>query len=407
MKKITLLCMFVLPLLGMAQVITNGTFDTTLDGWVVQNGATITQTGTEGADALGAMQIDAAAAINSGAKSSPNTSPAVAGDYLLSFKVKGTAGDKIQGDIFQGAFAGGAQYTIQNTGVWEEYTHIFNGLTTDPLNVRVIGKTASATYLIDDVSFVKVTTGTQDTFITNPDFETGDLTGWSVVGPDITAGVVTDAGTNGTEVVQIDFVQDQTNVNNYIENAEFDFGSTVNTSLVSISFDAFTTNANINFQAAIRTYDASGALVENLFTGLETISANTWATVNLSKPVTQPFNKIIIRIRLQGGGLMGNKVAVDNVSSEFDFYTLSSKSKRSNTIEFGLYPNPAKDILKIKSLNGISKLSVYDVTGKQVLVADKVYGDKIDISNLTTGIYVLQIEDNDKNTGTKKFVITK
>ena len=61
-------------------------------------------------------------------------------------------------------------------------------------------------------------------------------------------------------------------------------------------------------------------------------------------------------------------------------------------ITVDVFPNPASDILNVKSLNAISKVNIYDLTGKQVLQSDKVYNDSIDISNLSRGMHLLVIE---------------
>jgi len=72
-----------------------------------------------------------------------------------------------------------------------------------------------------------------------------------------------------------------------------------------------------------------------------------------------------------------------------------------------LYPNPAQHTLYIKSLNTIEHIAVYDITGKQVLQSEKVYNNSIDVSKLNAGIYMLRLEDANKNSSTKKLIISK
>ena len=76
---------------------------------------------------------------------------------------------------------------------------------------------------------------------------------------------------------------------------------------------------------------------------------------------------------------------------------------------FVIYPNPSKGIFNIvfKSESTSIKFSVYDVTGKIVYskYADKLSNKhKLDLNNLSIGVYFLEIENNTKVT-TKKLVI--
>ena len=72
---------------------------------------------------------------------------------------------------------------------------------------------------------------------------------------------------------------------------------------------------------------------------------------------------------------------------------------------FKLYPNPAlSGYINIFSGNNIAiKVSVFDVLGKQV-INDTVYDNRLNVSNLNTGIYIMKISQ-EAATVTKKLVI--
>jgi hypothetical protein len=60
-----------------------------------------------------------------------------------------------------------------------------------------------------------------------------------------------------------------------------------------------------------------------------------------------------------------------------------------------IYPNPARETLNFNLSelgNGIVRLDLYDITGKMVLnkVIDRRFEDKLDISRLKSGIYLLR-----------------
>ncbi|QQY83224.1 T9SS type A sorting domain-containing protein [Tamlana sp. s12] len=72
---------------------------------------------------------------------------------------------------------------------------------------------------------------------------------------------------------------------------------------------------------------------------------------------------------------------------------------------FAIYPNPAKDILNIKSKNlQISAVSIYDLLGKSVYQNNQFSGSIIDLSSFNKGVYFLKIEASGR-TFSKKLVV--
>ena len=61
-----------------------------------------------------------------------------------------------------------------------------------------------------------------------------------------------------------------------------------------------------------------------------------------------------------------------------------------------VYPNPVKDMLEIRSIESVDKISVYDVVGKLVLSnTPTVVSQNMDMSSLPSGIYLIQITIGD------------
>ncbi len=73
--------------------------------------------------------------------------------------------------------------------------------------------------------------------------------------------------------------------------------------------------------------------------------------------------------------------------------------------QFGVYPNPAtKGYININSrIKGVKNISIFDVLGTQVLKTT-LNGERLDISDLNSGVYILKIEQG-KGSTTKKLVI--
>ena len=83
-----------------------------------------------------------------------------------------------------------------------------------------------------------------------------------------------------------------------------------------------------------------------------------------------------------------------------------SKSNLNNTINAGLYPNPAKDVITINGLNASAKttLSLYNISGKLIQQSGTTANSyAFNLQKLTAGNYYITIQ-SDKKITTLKFV---
>jgi len=71
-----------------------------------------------------------------------------------------------------------------------------------------------------------------------------------------------------------------------------------------------------------------------------------------------------------------------------------------------VYPNPANDFISISTNYKNTKIQIFDNTGKLIKVLNSYNNEKINISNLTNGIYICKLTTDDVVSFTK-FVITK
>ncbi|GAB0157556.1 hypothetical protein CHRYSEOSP005_28340 [Chryseobacterium sp. Alg-005] len=103
----------------------------------------------------------------------------------------------------------------------------------------------------------------------------------------------------------------------------------------------------------------------------------------------------------------GNTVA--HITS-FDDYTvtatntlvLGTKEAAMEENSLSVYPNPATDFIKIQSKTLITKVELFDATGRKVNNI-KIDNDQIDVSNLSPGIYIINIETKE-NKFSKKII---
>ncbi|MEW4922686.1 T9SS type A sorting domain-containing protein [Algibacter sp. 2305UL17-15] len=89
-----------------------------------------------------------------------------------------------------------------------------------------------------------------------------------------------------------------------------------------------------------------------------------------------------------------SSVVIDNTLSSNDF----------TSANFSVFPNPASSVLNIQGVNTISKVELFNITGKQVLKSSKLINNRLDISGLKSGLYLINIEDANNNRVVQKFI---
>ena len=93
---------------------------------------------------------------------------------------------------------------------------------------------------------------------------------------------------------------------------------------------------------------------------------------------------------------------VINVSEDCSTVTLGVSENSLN--KFSVFPNPASDIIQIRGVTSeVSSTLIFSVTGRVVYSAIS-NSETIEISNLDSGMYFLQITSSEGNTQTQKFI---
>lgn len=82
------------------------------------------------------------------------------------------------------------------------------------------------------------------------------------------------------------------------------------------------------------------------------------------------------------------------MSNEIVYST--SNVEELSTMGINIFPNPADDIIQIRSGLLIKELYIVDVLGKTVRSANNIFTADVDISSLNSGIYFVKIKVNDK-----------
>lgn len=97
-------------------------------------------------------------------------------------------------------------------------------------------------------------------------------------------------------------------------------------------------------------------------------------------------------------------------SAIFALFTLNTTSvaEESSSLDFIIYPNPTSDFLNIEisPIKKFKSISIIDVTGREVYHSTfSNSNEKIDIKNLPSGIYALQVCAESEQKLQKKFVV--
>ena len=109
-----------------------------------------------------------------------------------------------------------------------------------------------------------------------------------------------------------------------------------------------------------------------------------------------PFDGSVDDLKIYNYAL--SQVEVTNL---FNNNSLTSDNFNANNLEVGLYPNPVNDVLNIDTKDEISSVEVFALQGQKVLSSKE---NKINVSQLPAGIYLVRIEDVNNNIATKKII---
>ncbi len=120
-----------------------------------------------------------------------------------------------------------------------------------------------------------------------------------------------------------------------------------------------------------------------------------------------PGRTIVSFALRQSDSSLNEGILVDNLRVGTTFVETSLSIKRNTILGFATYPNPITNnqFTVTTGNNSKKEISIYNLLGKQVL-STICNGTKatIDVANVTAGIYILKVTENNK-TATRKLVI--
>ncbi|SFB19184.1 Por secretion system C-terminal sorting domain-containing protein [Flavobacterium swingsii] len=95
------------------------------------------------------------------------------------------------------------------------------------------------------------------------------------------------------------------------------------------------------------------------------------------------------------------ELTATQVGEIFNNNALFTSNFAQNNLKVSLFPNPVNDVLNIDMKEEISSVEVYALQGQKVLSSKE---HKINVSDLSVGIYLVRIQDENNRVVTKKIV---
>ncbi|WP_267401978.1 MULTISPECIES: fibronectin type III domain-containing protein [unclassified Chryseobacterium] len=116
------------------------------------------------------------------------------------------------------------------------------------------------------------------------------------------------------------------------------------------------------------------------------------------------YKYVVMRVAMQKGGIPVN--CTNFQDGEVEDYTVritkNPIANPTNQTDILIYPNPVSTILNVKNISPRANYKLYNAGG-QVISTGVILNNKIDVSKLINGVYVIDIEDV-KGTAQKKFI---
>ncbi|WP_421946850.1 T9SS type A sorting domain-containing protein [Phaeodactylibacter xiamenensis] len=139
------------------------------------------------------------------------------------------------------------------------------------------------------------------------------------------------------------------------------------------------------------------------------VSSNIMEDLGLNAPITlNPGDTTNIDVHLRPRGVAGEGTVIMEVydlanpdevavSADFNFTaSLPSSTNDLNTTPLTVFPNPTADYFNIRGGNGVDRVVLYNVLGREMRSFNVAPGQRYYIGDLPNGLYLASMVDNNK-----------
>ena len=93
---------------------------------------------------------------------------------------------------------------------------------------------------------------------------------------------------------------------------------------------------------------------------------------------------------------------IDDIVFPINTHVLNIESSVEKK-EILIYPNPVDDFFKLEGDN-IHNVEIYNIMGAKIMSHDVSFSNAIDVANLSSGLYLVRVLDEDNNVVVKKII---
>ena len=183
----------------------------------------------------------------------------------------------------------------------------------------------------------------------------------------------------------------------------FTTGGTPPSTTNAVVSNITTTSAQIDF--SVNTFGIQSSIVVDYGLSPTSFTSYNWvANTSTNTPTPFSFNFTSLTPNTtyyySVGGysptLVGNRILGSFTTSALGLTDNEQKAK------FNLYPNPTTDNFSIEMDNEVKSIDIYSLQGQKVLSSNS---KEVNVSNLSKGIYLVQIEDENNKISTQKLIV--
>jgi len=159
-------------------------------------------------------------------------------------------------------------------------------------------------------------------------------------------------------------------------------------SVMTISDSIFVTQTNItihnltNDTVSLKVFSMTGNIVNDFFENI-VLSGTITITFNAD---TLADGMYLVVLTLNGDNI--SKRVIKNSSQNYDLLNINN--------ELTIYPVPTSDNVFIKTSRKITDIQIYDCNGQKVKEQININNNKVDLTELKNGIYLLYLMTEDK-----------